>query len=192
VLFQPANPLLEFADDEPVSDHSGMILDHRPAKADNLLASVLLHCQHVGRDVRPQGMEIGLGRHLPALGLHFRFQRLDFALDIADVSAQAAQMLDDDIFGLLGHEVPSSLKTEAPVSIDPAFIRDCADTINRAQSPNGRLTYSPRSLSDGQSSGRRPSGQWYFRSLSRIGASLMLATRRRIRPRSSNSHISLP
>ena len=110
MLFQSAHPFLEFADDQAVPDDGGMILDHRPAKADDLLAGVLLHRQHVGGDVRPQGMEIGLGRHLPALGLHFRFQRLHFALDIADVFAQAAQMLDDDIFRLLGHE--DSLKSQ--------------------------------------------------------------------------------
>ena len=97
MLLQPANPFLEFADDQAVPDDGGMILDHRPAKADDLFAGVLLHCQHVRGDIRPQGMEIGFGRH-------FRFQRLHFALDIADVRAQAAQMLDDDMFRLLGHQ----------------------------------------------------------------------------------------
>jgi hypothetical protein len=75
----------------------GWPLTRSPAKADNLLAGVPLHRQHVGGDVRPQGLEIGLGRHL-------RSQRLHFALDIAGVFAQAAQMLDDDIFRLLRHE----------------------------------------------------------------------------------------
>ena len=78
-----------------------MILDHRPAKADDLIARVLLHPSHVGGDVRPQGMKIGLGRHFP-------FQRLNFALDIADIPAQAPQMLDDDVFGLPGREAPTT------------------------------------------------------------------------------------
>ena len=50
----------------------------------------------------------------------------------------------------------------------------------------------PRSLKDAWSSGRRPGLQWYLRSLSLIGRSLMLAMRRRIRPCSSNSQFSLP
>ena len=40
--------------------------------------------------------------------------------------------------------------------------------------------------------GRRPSGQWYLRSASAIGCSLMLAMRRCIRPLASNSQFSLP
>ena len=52
--------------------------------------------------------------------------------------------------------------------------------------------YSPSSLSDGWSSGLRPSAQRYLLSLSRIGKSLMLARRRRIRPCSSNSQFSFP
>ena len=52
-------------------------------------------------------MEIGLGGNL-------RFQRLHFALDIADVFAQATQLLDDDIFRLLGHrDFLKSQETEA-------------------------------------------------------------------------------
>ncbi len=50
----------------------------------------------------------------------------------------------------------------------------------------------PRSLNPGWSSGRRPNGQWYFRSGSVMGRSLMDASRRRIRPLSSNSQFSLP
>ena len=52
--------------------------------------------------------------------------------------------------------------------------------------------YSPRSLNPGWASGRRPSGQWYLRSDSLMGRSLMLARRSRIRPSSSNSQFSLP
>ncbi len=40
--------------------------------------------------------------------------------------------------------------------------------------------------------GPRPSGQWYLRSASAIGCSLMLAMRRCIRPLASNSQFSLP
>jgi hypothetical protein len=50
----------------------------------------------------------------------------------------------------------------------------------------------PRSDRPGWSSGRRPSGQRYSRSLSRIGRSLMHAKRRAMSPRSSNSQFSLP
>ena len=50
----------------------------------------------------------------------------------------------------------------------------------------------PKLLSPGWSSGRRPSGQWYLRSASAIGCSLMLAMRRCIRPPASNSQFSLP
>jgi hypothetical protein len=39
---------------------------------------------------------------------------------------------------------------------------------------------------------RRPNGQWWRRSLSEIGASLRLACRMRISPRSSSSQFSLP
>lgn len=58
-----------------------------------------------------------------------------------------------------------------------------------------RLVYGPqrpRSLSEGCSAGRGPSGQQYFRPASAIGASLMLAIRRRMRPSSANSQFSLP
>ncbi len=50
----------------------------------------------------------------------------------------------------------------------------------------------PRSLKPGWSSGRRPSGQRYFRSDSWMGRSLMLAKRRRINPSASNSQFSFP
>ena len=44
----------------------------------------------------------------------------------------------------------------------------------------------PSSERPGWSSGRRPSGQWNLRSASEIGCSLMLASRRSIRPSASN------
>jgi hypothetical protein len=45
----------------------------------------------------------------------------------------------------------------------------------------------------GWSAGRGPgAGQWNLRSDALIVMSLMLASRRRIKPRSSNSHSSLP
>jgi hypothetical protein len=50
----------------------------------------------------------------------------------------------------------------------------------------------PRALKHASPLGRGPSGQWYLRSLSLIGASLMLEMRRRIRPFASNSQFSLP
>ena len=62
----------------------------------------------------------------------------------------------------------------------------------RSRSAGPAACYRPSSLSPGWSSGRRPSGQWYLRSASAIGRSLMLASRRRIRPSSSNSQFSLP
>ena len=88
----------------PCPNDGGMIFDHGPAKADNLLAGFLLHRQQVGSDIRPQGMEVGLGRHVPALRLNLGLQRPDFALDLADVAAQTAQLLKDDILRFSGHE----------------------------------------------------------------------------------------
>ena len=55
-----------------------------------------------------------------------------------------------------------------------------------------RDRYNPKSVSPGWPAGRGPSAQSYRRSLSRIGRSLMLAMRHRIKPRSSNSQFSLP
>ena len=55
-----------------------------------------------------------------------------------------------------------------------------------------RRAYKPRSERPGWSSGRRPRGQRYLRSLSWIGRSLMLATRRPMRPFPSNSQFSFP
>ena len=50
----------------------------------------------------------------------------------------------------------------------------------------------PNSSREACGVGRGPSGQRNRRSLASIGASLMLAMRRRIRPSSSNSQFSLP
>jgi len=50
----------------------------------------------------------------------------------------------------------------------------------------------PSAVRPGCPSGRGPAGQRNSRSVSAIGMSLMLASRRRIRPDSSNSHCSLP
>ena len=50
----------------------------------------------------------------------------------------------------------------------------------------------PSSERPGWSSGRRPSGQWYLRSASAIGRSLIEARRRCITPSAANSQFSLP
>ena len=52
--------------------------------------------------------------------------------------------------------------------------------------------YRSSSVNPGCPSGRGPSGQRNSRSVSAIGRSLMLASRRRISPRASNAHCSLP
>jgi hypothetical protein len=52
--------------------------------------------------------------------------------------------------------------------------------------------HNPSSVNPGKSSGRGPSPQVNRRSSGRIGTSLMLASRRRIRPVSENSQFSLP
>ena len=81
----------------------------------------------------------------------------------------------------------------------PAFNAATTHEMQEARRDGDRLSapilprlYSPSSLNDGWSAGRGPSGQWYFRSDSLIGRSLMLAMRKRIRPCSSNSQFSLP
>ena len=81
----------------------------------------------------------------------------------------------------------------------PAFNAATTHEMQEARRDGDRLSapilprlYSPSSLNDGWSAGRGPSGQWYFRSDSLIGRSLMLAMRTRIRPCSSNSQFSLP
>src|SRR3984957_16828582 len=59
--------------------------------------------------------------------------------------------------------------------------------------PRVRKTHqNPSSLNPGSPSGRRPSGQRYFRSLSSMARSLMLAYLNRIKPFSSNSQFSFP
>ncbi len=52
--------------------------------------------------------------------------------------------------------------------------------------------YRPKSVNPGCSSGRRPRGQWNFRSTSVILSSLMLACLVCISPSESNSQFSLP
>ena len=54
------------------------------------------------------------------------------------------------------------------------------------------VAYKPNSLRPGCSGGRGPAGQRKSRSTSRIGTSLILASRRCIRPSGLNSHCSLP
>jgi hypothetical protein len=72
--------------------------------------------------------------------------------------------------------------------------RDCGPPFETrtACAPQGEVCQNPKLLSPGWSSGLRPSGQWYLRSASAIGCSLMLAMRRCIRPLPSNSQFSLP
>src|SRR4026209_2612099 len=52
--------------------------------------------------------------------------------------------------------------------------------VTACTTPGTPGAYSPRSERPGWSSGRRPSGQRYFRARSAIGRSLMLAMRRRM------------
>ena len=64
--------------------------------------------------------------------------------------------------------------------------------VRAAAALRGQRGHKPSSERPGWSSGRRPSGQWYFRSFSAIGRSLMLAMRRCMKPCALNSQFSLP
>ena len=76
----------------------------------------------------------------------------------------------------------------------PRSARRGAALVGPLAQPQPRLTWSqrPNALNPGNSSGRRPAAQSNFRSPSEIARSLMLATRRCISPRASNSHNSFP
>src|SRR5262245_37132771 len=127
---------------------------------------------------------------------------LDVGLAVLVRSAQKNARLRLDEAGEIGRDpdLPGAAFLHALVGAAGAFAglqcldaRCERDVARVARGPvHDRPPQRPRSLNDGWSSGRRPSGQWYLRSLSLIGRSLMLAMRRRIRPCSSNSQFSLP
>ena len=86
-----------------------------------------------------------------------------------------------------GDAAPCGAKRKADSRPHPADHRTDIEVESAAPG-----TQSPRSLSEGCSSGRRPSGQWNKRSAALIGISLMLAWRSDISPSSANSQFSLP
>ena len=47
MLLDAAQPGLQIADNHPVTDHRGMLFDHRAAQADDLLAEFLAHHDQV-------------------------------------------------------------------------------------------------------------------------------------------------
>ena len=51
MLLDPADTRLELADDHAMADDGRMVVDHRPAKSDNLLAELLAGGQEIGGDV---------------------------------------------------------------------------------------------------------------------------------------------
>ena len=51
MLLDPADTRLELADDHAVADDRRVVVDHRAAKSDNLLAELLTGGQEIGGDV---------------------------------------------------------------------------------------------------------------------------------------------
>lgn len=50
-LFDPPDARLKLADEDPVTDHSGVIFDHRSAQADDLVGEFLARRHEIGGNV---------------------------------------------------------------------------------------------------------------------------------------------
>jgi hypothetical protein len=131
VLLEPANAVLQLADQHPVPDDGRVIFDQGAANADDLLASFFLHSQQVGGDVGPQrvqvSLQVGLGRHFFARRLQVVLHGLNIRLQASYFGPESAQEFQNEIVGLLSHEFHpefsvGSLRAFFPISYVTATI----------------------------------------------------------------------
>ena len=119
MLLQPANAVLQLADQQPAPDDGGVVFDQGAANADDLLAGFLLHIQQVGSDVGPQRVQIDLGRHFFPGGLQLLFHGPNIRLQASYFGPESAQELQNEIVGLLSHEFHPEFSVGSPRAFFP-------------------------------------------------------------------------
>jgi hypothetical protein len=103
MLLDPADTRLELADDHAMADDGRMVVDHRAAKSDNLLAELPTGGQHIGGDVSAKRVHVG--GDVGTKGLQIRLRRhlcpnlTDVRPDVPELRAHLAQKLKDEARG---------------------------------------------------------------------------------------------
>ncbi len=88
-----AHARLEFADEHAVTEHGGVIFDHRPAQPDNLLAQISADGDKIRGDVGAKRLDLGSQVQYRGVNLG-----VDLLVHARDIGANVAQEFENEAF----------------------------------------------------------------------------------------------
>jgi hypothetical protein len=103
-LLDPAQALFELAQQNAMADRRGVVLHDSAAKMGDLIAETFFYIGEVGGDVRTQNIDLLVDTFDPLVEPTDIVLRRHAIGVPRDVGAQLAKQLQDEVFGLLGHQ----------------------------------------------------------------------------------------